>query len=73
MRFTGFDHERGGGDGHDQQQNDVPLELRFAFELLRRKHDTADEGQHAPDKRNGVANFHHEVPRATDDFREHLL
>ena len=71
--FTGFNHKGGGGDGHDEQQNDVALELGLALELLGREDHTADERQHAPDKSDGVANLNHEVPWSTHDFREHFL
>ena len=71
--FPGFHDEGCGGDGHDEQEDDVTFELRLALEFLRREHNTANQGQHAADKSDDVADLNHQIPRTSDEFREHFL
>ena len=71
--LTGFDHERGGGDGHDEQQDDVALQLGLTFEFLRGEHHAANQRQHAPDEGDGVARFDHQIPRASQGIGKHVL
>ena len=65
--------ERSNGDGHDEHENEIPFQLGFALEFLRREHDPAKQSSDAANQSDGVTGFNDEVPWPSNEIREDVM